>query len=135
LLIQRSTADDFCALPGGRVELGETGAETLQREMLEELGVAAEVGPLRILVENYFTYDGIRVHELGLYYDVILPESFPFWLDRPCHSVAEPEVTLEFLWAKSSSENLSGLPLYPELLRAQLDKLPPHPLHIVAREN
>ena len=34
------------SIPGGRIESGETDAEALVREMLEETGLAVEVGPL-----------------------------------------------------------------------------------------
>jgi 8-oxo-dGTP diphosphatase len=34
------------SIPGGRIEPGETNAEALVREMLEETGLAVEVGPL-----------------------------------------------------------------------------------------
>lgn len=32
-------------LPGGKVERGESDAEALRRELLEELGIAVQVGP------------------------------------------------------------------------------------------
>ena len=34
------------SIPGGRIEPGETDAEALVREMLEETGLTVEVGPL-----------------------------------------------------------------------------------------
>jgi ADP-ribose pyrophosphatase YjhB (NUDIX family) len=34
------------SIPGGRIEPGETDAEALVREMLEETGLAVQVGPL-----------------------------------------------------------------------------------------
>jgi 8-oxo-dGTP diphosphatase len=34
------------SIPGGRIEPGETDAEALVREMIEETGLAVEVGPL-----------------------------------------------------------------------------------------
>jgi 8-oxo-dGTP diphosphatase len=39
------------SLPGGRVEAGETLATAVARELLEETGIAVEVGPLVELVE------------------------------------------------------------------------------------
>jgi ADP-ribose pyrophosphatase YjhB (NUDIX family) len=48
LLVQRGRepAKGLWGLPGGMLELGETLAEGVQREVLEECGVEIEVGPL-----------------------------------------------------------------------------------------
>lgn len=48
LLVQRGRepAKGLWGLPGGVLELGETVAEGVRREVLEECGVEVEVGPL-----------------------------------------------------------------------------------------
>lgn len=48
LLVQRGRepARGLWGLPGGMLELGETVAEGVRREVLEECGVEVEVGPL-----------------------------------------------------------------------------------------
>lgn len=48
----------FCALPGGHVEWKEDIKECLNREMVEELGVAPEIG--RLLYINNFMDGNIR---------------------------------------------------------------------------
>jgi 8-oxo-dGTP diphosphatase len=45
--------EDRFALPGGAQDLGETLAEALQRECLEEIGAAVTIGPL-LHVADYF---------------------------------------------------------------------------------
>lgn len=54
---------------GGAIEFGETSAETIVREIHEELGAA--VTDLRYLgtLENIFTYDGQAGHEIIMVYD------------------------------------------------------------------
>jgi ADP-ribose pyrophosphatase YjhB (NUDIX family) len=42
VLLHRAITDDFWALPGGRAELLETAAETLRREMREEMNETVE---------------------------------------------------------------------------------------------
>ena len=69
ILLHRAEGDDFWALPGGRVEPGESGADTLVREMREELGAAVRPGPMVMVVENFFGYGGRRYHEVGLYFN------------------------------------------------------------------
>ena len=43
LLLIRRTDNDLYAIPGGGLELGETLTQTVQREVMEETGVAVEV--------------------------------------------------------------------------------------------
>jgi 8-oxo-dGTP diphosphatase len=48
LVCQRRRTDSFGLMwefPGGKLEPGETPAEALARELQEELGVAAQIGP------------------------------------------------------------------------------------------
>jgi ADP-ribose pyrophosphatase YjhB (NUDIX family) len=43
ILLIRRTDNDLYAIPGGALELGETLTQTVQREVMEETGVAVEV--------------------------------------------------------------------------------------------
>src|SRR5438552_3367142 len=54
---------------GGGIEFGEHGAQTIVREVREELG--AEVENVRYLgaIENVYTYAGAPGHEVVLVYD------------------------------------------------------------------
>ena len=60
---------------GGTIEFGERGAETVRREFLEELG--SDLDDVRYLgmLENIFTYEGRRGHEVVLVYDGRMVES------------------------------------------------------------
>jgi 8-oxo-dGTP pyrophosphatase MutT (NUDIX family) len=46
LVVKHSPEDTFVALPGGHLEWSEDIKECLKREMIEELGVAPEIGRL-----------------------------------------------------------------------------------------
>jgi 8-oxo-dGTP pyrophosphatase MutT (NUDIX family) len=54
---------------GGGIEFEETSTEALQRELMEEL--QAEIGDLHYLftLENIFTFNGEKGHEIVLVYD------------------------------------------------------------------
>ena len=62
---------------GGGIEFGETGAETICREMMEELNVEVDPESLEYLgaVENIFHFNGNAGHEIVMIYDGILKES------------------------------------------------------------
>jgi 8-oxo-dGTP pyrophosphatase MutT (NUDIX family) len=60
----RVTRQGFYRLLGGGIEFGETGAQTLRRELHEEIGAqAARVSYLDTL-ENIFIYEGEAGHEI-----------------------------------------------------------------------
>lgn len=57
---------------GGGVEFGETEAEALRREMLEELGAEIADVRLRGVLENLFTWDARPWHEIVMLFDATL---------------------------------------------------------------
>lgn len=71
----RETGRPFYRPLGGTVEFGEQSAATVTRELSEELGV--EVTGLRFLgtLENIFTYQGQRGHEIVMVYDGAFADS------------------------------------------------------------
>lgn len=117
----------FWGLPGGRVEMGESAAATLLREMQEELGVTVEVGRLLWTVENFFEYEGHRHHELGLYLAMTIPPE-----RGPLHGpfvAMEGEQQIPCVW--HPLEDVAQLPIYPTFLREALTDLPDTPVHLV----
>lgn len=65
----------FYRLIGGGIEFGEKGEETIKREFMEELGF--EPINVRYLktVENIFTFNGRKGHEIVLVYSAELPNN------------------------------------------------------------
>jgi 8-oxo-dGTP pyrophosphatase MutT (NUDIX family) len=134
VLIHRATTEDSWALPGGRVEMGEVSTVALARELEEELGVVAEIGPLAIVMEDLFRYGGKVIHEMGFYYPAEIPLSFPFTPGAVCHRVVDGNATLEFVWAPNDAETLTTIPLFPVELRGTMAELGRHPIHVVVNE-
>lgn len=54
---------------GGTIEFGETGEQTIVREIDEELGAAVTDLRFLVAVENIFTFNGRPGHEIVLVYD------------------------------------------------------------------
>jgi 8-oxo-dGTP pyrophosphatase MutT (NUDIX family) len=108
VLLQRKVQDAVWALPGGRVEAGETPQAALAREFIEELGWKVTVGPLRWALENCFTHEGVEVRQDELYFAV--------QCDSP---LAGPrEAALEFRWA--SPDEVAELDVRPVEIRSRL---------------
>jgi 8-oxo-dGTP pyrophosphatase MutT (NUDIX family) len=129
VLIHRAERDDFWALPGGRAELLEPSAETLRREMQEELGTEITVDRLVWVVENFFEYDGKSCHELGFYYLMSLPTNSPLRDHTDTFFGLEGRLPIIFEWHPIT--DLENIVLYPTFLCAGLKSMPNETTHIV----
>jgi len=134
ILIHRAVGDPFWALPGGRVEFHEAGAETLAREIEEEIGCQATIGPLRFIIENFFEFAGRGVHELGFYYEAELFRPLPFHETEIVHRIKDGSADLEFRWALPTRAVLDQFDLKPTSLRALIETMPVGIQHLVRRD-
>ncbi len=134
ILVHRALTDSFWSLPGGRVEFHEAGAETLAREIEEEIGCKATIAPLRFIIENFFEYAGRRVHELGFYYEAELLQPFPFHETEIVHRVKDGSADLEFRWAPTTLIGLDRFDLVPTPIRNLIVTNPDGIQHLVRRD-
>lgn len=108
--------------PGGGIEFGERGADTVAREVREELGV--DVADVRYIgtVENVFTYLGRPGHEIVRVYGAAFADASLYERER-FECVEEESGPFVCVW-KPVGEFGGGAPLYPEgvleLLRGRL---------------
>ena len=126
VLLHRLEGDEFWALPGGRINMGEQAQQAIVREFLEELSLSVECGPLLCVGENFFEYQGEPHHELGLYFAVALPDTALRNDKSETHVGAEGGKRLEFRWFALSA--LRELDFRPSALREALcsGRLPVH---------
>lgn len=138
VLLQKADIDEFWIVPGGRVELREPAAESLKREMLEEIGVEVKVERLLWVVENFFEYGGKSCHELALYFLTSLPPGSPLYDKSQTFMgyeeyfneyTSENRLGLTFQWFPV--DDLHSIPLYPSFLRDALKSLPESIMHVV----
>ncbi|UYN98121.1 MAG: NUDIX domain-containing protein [Devosia sp.] len=126
--------DGFSMLPGGRVELGEPSKLSLQREIVEEIGLAATVGDIALTSESFYRRMGYDMHELGLFYHARFdggdgPDGKSPW--RVTH---EEDNEHRFHWVDLAGDGLEALNLQPVWLRAVLRNMPVALTHIVHDE-
>ena len=132
VLLHQIEGRDYCALPGGRIEVQEYSKQALVREMQEELELDVQVGRLLWVAENFFEEDDILYRGVEFYYLVTLPK------DAPLRTTTEPVYTedtgvgLMFRWYPL--DELDKITLYPEFLKTGLRNLPETTQHIVIHQ-
>jgi 8-oxo-dGTP pyrophosphatase MutT (NUDIX family) len=107
---------------GGGVEFGETGAEAVAREFLEEINVDLHDVRYLATIENLFTFQGEPKHEIVLLYDGHLNDNrlYESELIEGCEANGEP---IRACWKTLDEFAMDATPLYPagllELLLAE----------------
>lgn len=133
VLVCREDDDDYCMLPGGRIELGEDSRLSLEREIAEELDLPVEIGAMVATSESFYRREGEDFHELGFFYRVSLPGQAPDgnspWLKR-----FDEGHDLSFYWVRLADTELEDFNLLPRWLPAFLRALPGGPVHILHDE-
>jgi ADP-ribose pyrophosphatase YjhB (NUDIX family) len=124
------SGEPFWLTPGGGLEPGESPEEAARRELAEEVGVDAELGPLIWLRRGSFRWNG-EVELFERYYLVRVEERPEIAIDGP---LADPGVR-EVRWWTADELAASGAPRAPgalaELLAGVLRDGPPaQPLEI-----
>jgi len=131
VLLHRSEHEQIWAMPGGRAEMFEPSDKTIVREMMEEIGIAVIVKRLVYMVENFFVYEGVNCHEIGMYYLLEADKNSKIFAHEEFDG-DEGGIRLIFKWF--DADKLNGLPLYPSFLRTGLGALPENATHIIHRD-
>lgn len=132
VLLQRAEPGRIWFTPGGRAEFLETGAESLHREMREELNTSIHVERLLWIVENFFAGGDTIHHEIGLYFLISFPSGSALY-DK-AHTFHTIDAQQDFIFQWHAIETLDSLTIYPLFLQQSLRAIPEHTEHIVHNE-
>ena len=110
---------DYYYSVGGRVRFGETAQQAVEREVLEETGVAFEAERLLFVHEEFFE----KFQALFLFY-LMKPN------DQPVRAVTDEEESLVWL----PVDRLGDYEIYPRFFPAELPRLTNEIKHFVTRD-
>ena len=98
---------------GGGVEFGEKSADAVLREIQEE--ISADVHNLRLLgiVENFFTFDSIRGHEVVFIYEADFLER-SFYERETIEGIESNGQALVVRWFAENDIRNADVPVYPD---------------------
>ena len=131
LLVCREDDDNYCMLPGGRVEVGEPSDAALVREMAEELAMPVRVGPLLFTYESFYGRAGDRFHELGFVYAIELPEDIRPGGPQPFLVREDEGHLLQFSWLPLQGSALADASLQPPWLPERLQMPTDGPQNVI----
>ncbi|UII56148.1 NUDIX hydrolase [Cytobacillus spongiae] len=132
ILLNRGKEEDYWFLPGGRVQMMESGAEALRRELKEEIGAVLHVESLLWIVENFFILDKHQFHEIGLYYKGALQGSS--FIEKGGTPFVIQDQQKEFLFQWIPIEQVKHLNIQPTFLQNRLEQLPKYTEHLILRQ-
>jgi len=113
-LLCKETGGDYCFLPGGHVENGESAPAALEPEILEETGRKCEIKEYLGAAENAWIKNDVPNWEILHFFRVSIPDS------KTNPGIISPEDDIEFFWA--SPEEFEKINLLPVFTREILKK-------------
>ncbi|PIQ74885.1 MAG: ADP-ribose pyrophosphatase [Candidatus Portnoybacteria bacterium CG_4_8_14_3_um_filter_40_10] len=115
ILLCKKKSADYYFLPGGHIEFGETAQQALERELKEELNIETDKIDYIGTIENMFSENGNRHHEINLVF-AVKPQN---------HSSISNEDHIDFFWTginKLAGESVEPIALKQAILQWLKDK-------------
>lgn len=117
ILLHKSKEDDFYAIPGGRIMIGETSENALKREFVEEIGAKITIKDYLGTVENFFEYNGKKYHEVMIVYESNFDSDSHFYKKERIRGL-EKDGKIEFVW--KTIDEIKQLDLRPLFLKENI---------------
>lgn len=133
VILQQIKGTDWWFLPGGHGRIGETGEESLRREIREELDEEVKVARLLWIGEHFFSLQERDFHEVSLVYLITFPDGSRVTRRQEIPGIDGDDVAVVNRW--HTLAGLGSLTLVPSFLKEGIRNLPATPVHITGREH
>ncbi len=128
VLAHRNTNSDHYTLIGGRVEIGENSADTVKREIQEELGKDIEITGYIVTIENFFEMKDSKYHEILFIHKAEFTNEKDKQIEHTLKNI-EGKDYLQYEWLEL--DKIDEYPLLPEAIKEVLKggKFPVHKIN------
>ena len=128
ILVHRNINSDHYALIGGRVEIGENSADTIKREIKEELGKNIEIKGYISTIENFFEMKGSKYHEIMFVHKIEFTNEDDKKIEYTMKNI-EGKDYLQYEWIEINK--IDEYPLLPRAVKEVLkeNKFPIHKIN------
>ena len=128
VLVHKNMNSNHYALIGGRVEIGENSADTVRREIKEELGKDVQITGYVSTIENFFEMKGSKYHEIMFVHRIEFTDEEDKKIEYTMKNI-EGKDYLQYEWIELSK--IDQYPLLPEAAKEVLKqgKFPIHKIN------
>ncbi len=128
VLVHKNGKTNHYALIGGRVEIGENSAETVKREIKEEIGKDVEINGYISTIENFFEMKDSKYHEIMFIHKVEFVNEDDKNIDYELKNI-EGKDYLKYVWLEI--DKIDEYPLLPGAVKSILkeNKFPVHKIN------
>lgn len=128
ILAHKNINSDHYALIGGRVEIGESSANTIKREIKEELGKDVEITGYISTIENFFEMKGSKYHEIMFVHKIEFANEEDKKIEYTMKNI-EGKDYLQYEWLEM--DKIGEYPLLPRAVKDILkeNKFPIHKIN------
>lgn len=124
IYLAKSPKEEYYLI-GGAILVNELTEDAIKREVLEEVGVGIDVGPLAFVVENQFIREGIAFHQIEFLY-LVTP------LSEPNAYMEEGNQTRHCEWV--ALDKLNEITLNPAFLKTALQEWDGQVKHFISKD-
>lgn len=128
VLVHRNVNSDHYALIGGRIKIGEDSAETLKREIQEEIGKEIEVTGYVATIENFFEMKNSKYHEIMFIHKIEFINEEDKKIEYTMKNI-EGKDYLQYEWIEI--DKIDEYPIVPKKIKEILkeNKFPTHQIN------
>ena len=125
VLLHKSADKDHYCLIGGRVELGESSENTINREIKEELDKEIDIKGYISTIENFFTFEGSKYHEYMFVYEAEFKNENDKLIEETLTNV-EGKDYLKYYWM--DLDEIDNVNIKPKVIK-EIFKEGKYPVH------